>query len=145
MRKFKSILFLILILALTSCSDKDVTKYYHDYQGESKLWEVYYHEKSVVTFWTEDGILQHDTSTEATFTAVYKNGIEELANVRQLEIGYDTGLTGSSMCENYDKDGPDHRAFTITSSSGLTTYEPETLTATLRIDDHTETIELTRK
>ncbi len=145
MRKIKLIFILLLIITMAGCSDKDVTKYYHDYKGENELWEVYYHEKSVVTFWTEDGTLQHDTSTEATFTAVYKNDINELASVRQLEVGYDTGLTGSSICENYDEGGPDRRAFTLTSSSGLVTYEADTIIATLRIDDHTETIELTRE
>jgi hypothetical protein len=145
MRKFRIIIFLLVIVSLTGCSGKDVTKYYHDYKGESELWEVYYHEKSVVSFWTEDGVLQHDTATEATFTAVYKNGIDELAHIRQLEVGYDTGITASSTCENYSNEGPDRRAFTIISSSGLATYDAETITATLRIDDQTETIELTRE
>jgi hypothetical protein len=145
MRKFRLIIFLLSMVTLAGCSDKDVTKYYHDYEGESEHWEVYYHEKSIVTFWTEDGTLQHDSSTEATFTAVYRNGIDELAHVRQLEVGYDTGIGGSSMCENYEEDGPDRRAFTINSSSGLITYEADIITATLRIDDQTETIELTRK
>ncbi len=63
----------------------------------------------------------------------------------QKEYGYDTGLAGSSLCENYDEDGPDHRAFTITTSNGLTAYEAETITATLHIDDQTESIGLTRK
>lgn len=145
MRKFRLIIFLLFLVTLDGCSDKDVTKYYYDYEGESEHWEVYYHEKSIVMFWTEDGTLQHDSSTEATFTAVYKNGVDELSHVRQMEVGYDTGNGGSSMRENYNEDGPDRRAFTITSSSGLVTNDAETITATLRIDDQTETIELTKK
>ena len=145
MRKMKLFLILFVFTIFAGCSNKEVTRYWHDYKGESDLWEVYYHEKSVVTFWTEDGTLQHDTSTEANFTAVYKNGIDELAKVRQLEIGYETSLFGSSLLENYNESGPDRRAFTITSSSGLVANEPETIKATLRIDDHTEIIELTRK
>jgi hypothetical protein len=145
MRKFRLIIFLLFLITLAGCSHKDVTKYYHDYEGESEHWEVYYHEKSIVTFWTEDGTLQHDSVTEATFTAVYKNSVDVLAHVRQLEVGYDTGNGGSSMCEIYDEDGPDRRAFTINSSSGFVTYEAETMTATLRIDDQIEIIELTKK
>ena len=145
MGKIKLIFFLLVITTIASCSNKDVTKYYHDYLGESEHWEVYYHEKSVVTFWTEEDTLQHDISTEVTFTAVYKNDIHELSKVQQLEIGYNTGSAGSSLCENYDEGGPDRRAFTITSSSGLATYEADTIKATLRIDDSTETIELTKK
>ncbi len=145
MRKIKLVLVLLLMITIAGCSDKDVTKYYHDYKGESELWEVYYHEKSVVTFWTEDGILKHDTSTEATFTALYKNDIKELTKIRQLEIGYDAGLTVGSISENYNEDGPDRRAFTLSSSNGLITHEAEIIKATLRIDDYIETIELTRK
>lgn len=145
MRKIKFIAILLIFTSISACSHKDVNKYWHDYQGESELWEAYYHEKSVVTFWTEDGTLQHDSSTDATFTVVYKNDIYELAKVQQLEMGYEAGSTGSSMRENYDEGGPDRRAFTITSSGGLLASEPETITAYVRIDDHTETIELSRK
>jgi hypothetical protein len=130
---------------MPSCSGKDVTRYFHDYKGENELWEVYYHEKSVVTFWNEDGTLEHDTSTEVTFTAVYKNEVYELAKVHQLEIGYEAGFMGSTMCEDYEDGGPDRRAFTITSSSGLLMNEPDTIKSTLRLDDHIETIELTKK
>ncbi|MDF2905473.1 MAG: hypothetical protein K0R34_794 [Herbinix sp.] len=145
MQKIKLILFLLIIITITGCSGKDVNRYYHDYRGKSELWDVYYYERSALTFWTEDGTLQHDTTTEVTFTAVYKNNPDDLSKIHQLEIGYETGLTGSSMCEYYDEGGPDRRAFTITSSSGLVANETDTITATIQIDDHTETIVLTEK
>lgn len=145
MPKIKFILFLLLIASLISGCDKDTTKYVYDYKGESEHWEVYYHENSSLTFWTEDGTLKHDSSSEVSFTAVYKKDLNELDKVRQLEIGYDTGLGGSSLCENYDESPPNRRAFTITSSNGLVANEVDVIQATLRIDDYTETIELTRK
>ncbi len=114
MRRIRLVVLLLVITTLAGCSNKDVTRYFHDYRGESELWDVYYHEKSVVTFWTEDGTLQHDSSTEATFTVVYKKDIDALAKVRQLEIGYEAGMAGSSMCENYDEGGPDRRALQST-------------------------------
>ncbi len=145
MHKIKFILLLLLIAALIGGCDKETTKYVYDYKGESEYWEVHYHENSRLTFWTEDGTLKHDSTSEVTFTAVYKGNVNELDKVQQLEIGYDTGLGGSSFCENYSEDGPARRAFTITSSNGLVANEVDVIQATLRIDDYTETIELTRK
>jgi len=144
MKKIKLILLLIILLSMTSCSNKDVIKHKYFFKGESELWDVYYQEKSVETFTEKDGKLDYDSDTEATFTAVYKNGLSDLKAVKKIEIGYDTGSVGSSRSEEYNGDGPSSKAFIMNSSGGLVANENRIIIVSLSIDGVTETLELNK-
>jgi len=130
------------MLPLTSCSNKDVIKHNYKLKDESELWKVYYLEKSVETFTEKDGKLDYDCDTEVTFTAVYKNGLPALAQVKKIEIGYDTGLSKSVLSEEYDEEGPYSNAFVIRSNCGLVANEDGIIKASISIDGDTETFEL---
>lgn len=145
MKRRISVLFLICLLLLTGCSNKDIIKHKYSFKGESDLWEVYYQEKSVYVFTEKDGKLTYESNTEALFTAVYKHELSDLENVKQLVVGYKAGFTESTHTMNYDSSGPDRLTFVLQSNSGLGSYEDGEVTATLTIDGASETIKLERK
>lgn len=140
MKKIKLIILLIIILSITSCSNKDVIKHKYYFKGESELWNVYYQEKSVETFTKKNGKLNYDCETEAKFTAVYKNELSDLAEVKKIEIGYEAGSYKSTLGAEYSGEGPYSRAFVIHSSGGLVANEDGVIKVS--IDDDTETFEL---
>jgi hypothetical protein len=129
-------------MTLMGCSNKDVIKHKYYFKGEGNLWDAYYQEKSVETYREIDGILDYDCDTESTFTAVYKNDLSDLVDVKKIEVGYDAGSFGSTLTENYIENGPDKRAFIIKSTSGLVSNEAGIIKVSISIDGKTETFEL---
>jgi hypothetical protein len=145
MKKISLLLLLIIILSLSGCSNKDVIKHKYYFKGESELWDVYYQEKSVETFREKDGKLEYDCDTEATFTAVYKNGLSDLEEVKKIEIEYEAGSSKSSLTQEFSGEGPYSKAFVMHSSSGLVANETGIVKASISIDGDTETFELKKQ
>lgn len=142
MKKTRLIILLIIILSITGCSNKDVIKHKYYFKGESELWNVYYQEKSVETFTKKNGKLVYDRETEAKLTAVYKNELSELVQVKRIEIGYEAGSYKSILSEEYSGEGPYSSSFVLNSSDGLVANEDGVINVSISIDDDTETFEL---
>jgi hypothetical protein len=145
MKKISLLLIFIILLSTAGCTNKDETTYKYYFKGESEYWDVYYQEKSVVTFRTKDGQLDYNCDTEAKLTAVYKYDLSELSKVKKIEVGYEAGSFKSTMTEEYNEDGPDRRAFVLNSSSGLAADEDGVIKVSISIDDDTETLELQKQ
>lgn len=145
MKKRVSILMLMLALSISGCSNKETIEHHYTYQGENDLWRAEYKVDSTVTISEDKGKINSESNKDSILTVTYKNKIEDLYNVKYLNISYDSGISGGSLKQEFDEEPPSEIVYTLKSGSTGSAIESEdgTIQVTIDIDGEIQTIELT--
>ncbi len=143
----KTAVFLLftMLIFLSGCSHKEITKYNYLYKGESELWSA---ECSVVgtgTWTKENNKLDYDNDIKKVLTVTYRNDVSELSNVKNIKIEYEIGSSGGSLDENYDSSNPLARKTLKLQSGGKGISVPlkdTVIKVKITLDDNVQTLEL---
>lgn len=114
MKKTAVVLLCTLLILLSGCSHKEITKYNYLYKGENELWTAEYSLIGTGTCTKENDRLHYDNDCKEVLTVTYKNDVSELSNVQNLKIEYEIGSSGGSLNANYDSSNPlKHKTFKL--------------------------------
>ncbi|MDF2905788.1 MAG: hypothetical protein K0R34_1109 [Herbinix sp.] len=147
MNKRKTFLlpFLVILLLLSGCSNKDIERHYYDYQGENESWKAEYIVNATVIFTDNNGFLHVDSESEEIFILTYKGELSDLSSVRLFEYGYKSPTEGGESSGEYSADNPiNTKTFKLRSGSknGALPNEDTVYTVTVNMDGVKQSFEL---
>ncbi len=145
MKKAVAVFACFMLILLTGCFNREVENYNYLYKGENASWTAEYAVNGTGIWTKTNGKLHYDNDIEKVFTITYKGNISELANVRHLEIAYETTAGGGRQTEDYDSSNPiSEKTFKFRSrSQGVAVgRKDQTIKVTITLDNDVQSLEL---
>ena len=144
MKKLSGILILIMLLILTGCANKKVTKFSYTYKGENDLWTAEYKVNGTKTIIENKDKNEYSSESDDTLIVSYKKDVSELSSVKNLEISYKSTAGSGKLTQNYDDNTPRQKTYTFKSSGtgAATVSEDEIIKVDITVDGKTQIIEL---
>jgi hypothetical protein len=144
LKKLSGILILIMLLILTGCANKKVTKVNYIYKGENDLWIAEYKVNGTKTITEKKDKSEYKSEADNTLTVTYKKDVSELSSVKHLEISYKSTAGSGKITKNFDDNTPREKTYTFKAggSGAATVSKDEVIKVDINVDGKTQTIEL---
>ncbi|WP_373845173.1 hypothetical protein [Clostridium sp.] len=144
MKKMVITLITIMLLIVTSCSNKNLIKNNYIYKGENEFWTAQYKLNATGTFTKRNDKIHYDGNSNKTLIVKYKNDISQLSSIKHLEISYKSSAGDGKITEDYNNGSPKEKTYTMSSSStsGIIEDKNEVIKVTINLDGKIQTIEL---
>ncbi|WP_238883383.1 hypothetical protein [Clostridium sp. YIM B02551] len=144
MKKLSGILILIMLLILTGCANKKVTKISYTYKGENDYWIAEYKVSGNKVITEKKDKSEYKNEADNALTVTYKKDVSELSSVKHLEISYKSSAGSGNLTQDFDDNTPMGKTYTLKSSSvgAYVESEDEIIKVDINIDGKIQTIEL---
>lgn len=147
MKKVTFIFIALMLLIITSCSNKDIINYNNTYKGENELWSVEYKVYGTGTLTEKNGITGYENNINRKLTVTYKKELDQLSSAKKLQVWYETSADGSSMIHDFTDVKPSEKTYVIISGgkNGAIENKDEIIKVNIKLDEREQVIELKYK